>query len=310
MTGDRIELTANKDYWQQGLPKIKDLTLRVISDDSMRTVEMQSGGVDIILNPSLGDLQRLRSDPKVKILQKTGLNTRYLIFNAGNPPFNNELLRQAVAYAIDIPASVKGVYGDVGTLPKGIISPAVDGFYELPMRSRDLAKAKDLMAKAGYPNGFETKIITDLTQTNKKMGEVIQAQLADVGIKAQLSSLEQGSFQKDMYGNMQMMIYGFSSSTLEPDKTLRRWHNKAYEFGAFKWNNQEYSDLIDKAAATLDVKQRNEMYAKVQQMLFDQVIMVPYLHADMVATTGINVKGLKLRPADERHLFMNVFFGQ
>lgn len=309
ITGDRIELTAFEDYWDKGKPYIKKLTMRIITESSNRAIELETGGVDIIYEVNPSDINRFQGNPEIKLVRDLSQNTRFLHFNTARPPFDNKLLREAVAYAIDVESAVKIAWAGSGLVAKGYMNPYIDGFHDqLTMRPYDPEKAKELLVRAGYPNGFSTMILTDTTQNNISMAEIFQAQLAEVGISVEVISEEMGTFQKDIYGNYDMLIYGFTATTGEADKALRRWHKDANEFKMFGWYHEEYSQLIDDAAKTLDETTRNNMYKQAQQILFDECVNVPCLHKEIVSAHRSYVKGFNNNTTYESHMLKDVYF--
>jgi ABC-type transport system substrate-binding protein len=128
------------------------------------------------------------------VIKKTGFRTIYVGLNASIPPFNDRRVREAVAYAIDVKGLQRGVLSGVGQVGGGFESPVIGGAKEFPPRPHDPAKSRKLLAEAGFPSGFATSfyVPTGRYLMDRQLGEAIQAQLAEVGIKAKIESPEWG----------------------------------------------------------------------------------------------------------------------
>lgn len=308
-TGDRIELEAFDDYW--GTPaNIKNVTLRVITDDAVRAMELEAGSIDLMYNVSKADYDRLASSENVNVYNEPSLNTRVLQFNCAGI-FADQKLREAVAYAVDTAAATQASWGPVASFDvSGLLVPGIEGAYDTGVRAQDQEKAKALMAEAGYADGFECVIICDATNANIMMAQIVQSQLDEVGIKAAVESLETATlqdrrFQEDGYD---IHVYGWTAATYNADKTLRRWVNTSYEFDSFHWDNQKYSDLVDEAAVTVDEAKRDELYKEAQQILYDEVPVIPTSYKNLVVAVRANVQGFVIRQSDERHQLKKVSF--
>ena len=296
IAGDNYTIVANEDYWDPDLPRVKTVIFRVISEASNRTIELETGGVDIVYEIPAADVTRVEDNPELSMYRDASMNTNFLFFRCDHAPFDNILLRQAVAYALDVPSAVKTAYKGTGIPATGYCSPGVEGFdASITPYERNIDKAKELMAEAGYPDGFTCKLYTDTTQERMDLGEVFQNQLRQIGIDCELITMEPVSYQEMFYrGEHDMMLYGLTTTTAECDKAFG-WFTSTHALGqAFVgWHTEEYDNLMAEAAATLDKDARMKLYSKVQQIIKDECIIIPTLHREILSATRADIAGFE-----------------
>ncbi len=311
--GDSLVLEGFDDYWIKGQPYVKNVTLRYISDASSRAIEAESGGSDIVYDISANDVDRLRDNPKLNLVSAMGANTSYLYLNLSQPPLDNPKVREAIWYACDIPSAVQVAYRNFGKLADGVLSPGIGGRHpDLSpfFPSQDVEKAKALLKEAGFADGFETEIVVNANdQQRKDMAVVLQAQLAEVGITLKISTMDSTASATYLSeGKAPMTIYGLTASTGEAGRTLFRWLPDTSEWALSSWENQEYYDTISKALVTIDETERNELYHKCQEMLMENYIVLPVWHKELNAACQPGVKGFRITTSYEHHFLQFVYF--
>jgi peptide/nickel transport system substrate-binding protein len=296
ISGDSYVFEAYEDYWDEGKPYMKNLIIRVISEAANRTIELETGGVDIIYEAPSTDIPRLSENDDITVYRDLSMNTNYLLIRTDHPPFDDVRVRQAVAYALDTDTAVKTAYKGTGVTAYGFISPNIEGFAEDVMPYEyNIEKAKQLLAEAGYPNGFETTFHTDTTRERIDISEIFQNQLAKVGIKCKVISMEPVAYQAMFaQGEHNIMVYGLTTTTGEGDKALRWFHSEHTTGQSFvNWKVPEYDKLIDDAAKETDMEKRLELYRQAQQMLKDECVIIPTLHREILTAARNNVKGFE-----------------
>lgn len=312
-SGDSLVLKGFEDYWIKGQPYVKNLTIRYIADASARAIEAESGGADIVYEISAHDIDRVRANKKLNLVSAMGANTSYLTINQAVKPLDDIRIRQAIWYAVDIPAAIKVAYGNYGQIGTGIISPGIDGRHPDLSKyfpKQDIERAKKLLAEAGYPNGFDISISCNSSdQQRKDFCEVIQAQLAAVNIRVKIDVMDSTQWSSKLStGAGQLSAYGYTASTGEAGRVLFRWLPDKSEWPIFSWTNQEYFDLINKALTTIDVNKRNEMYYKCQELLMENYVALPIWHKELNAACQLNVQGFRITPSYEQHYLQYVYF--
>ena len=195
--GDSFSMTANPNYWNKDpnmAPKIKNILFRIITDPTQLAILAETGKADIVYDIAATDIDRIKANKKVVYMSALGTNTNYVVFNVKHKPLDNPKVREAIWYALNREAIVKGAYKSSGKLADGFFSPDMDGRHPDLSKffvKQDVAKAKALLAEAGYANGGGIKInITTFNQVERvDMCEAIQAQLAEIGITVEVKNL-------------------------------------------------------------------------------------------------------------------------
>jgi peptide/nickel transport system substrate-binding protein len=196
----RIVLDRNDDYWG-GARNLDHLIFRVIPDQSTRVAALLSGEIDIAMELPPDAIATVKSDPNLVVYLRGKPHNFSLLPNFREKPFSDPRVREAVSKAIDREAIVNGILrgsARPGTQFYGIGNPGFDETVTKPQDTRDVARAKELLAEAGYPNGFETRMLctpagSGVPSTDQIM-EFVQSNLADIGIKVKLELMEWNSY--------------------------------------------------------------------------------------------------------------------
>ena len=310
ISGDTYELEAHDQYWEEGKPYIQHVIFRVITEATNRTIELETGGVDLIYEAPASDIERLSSNEDVVVYRDTSLNTNFILFRCDHAPFDNQLLRQAVAYAVDIPTAIETAYKGTGVVATGWCSPSISGYADVGVYEQDLDKARELMAEAGYPDGFSCTLYTDTTAERRDLAEILQNQLGEIGIDCKVESMEPVAYQ-GMYarGEHDFMLYGLTITTAEGDKAFRWWHSEntmGQQFDA--WSDPEYDALLDEAAATIDEDARNELYRQAQEMLKEACVVIPTVHREILSAASASLMGFENDLGYESPVLKNCYF--
>ncbi|MFW5489082.1 MAG: ABC transporter substrate-binding protein [Desulfovibrio sp.] len=276
--GNRMELDRFEDYHGEK-PEFKHMVLRVIPEASNRTIELESGNVDIAFELSSLDISRVKADPNLKLATLVDNSVTYLGFNCSKPPFDNVKLRQAIFKAINIPASVKAVFRGNAFPAAGVIAPNVkyaDPSREVP--KADIAAAKKLLAEAGYPDGLTVSLWTNSKKVRVDMATIIQAQLKKIGVTVKIQVLEWGAYLQGLKEfKHQLFLVGWTCQTPDPDMAVYpTFHSSQVggnNFAAF--SDPEVDKLLATARVTPDGPERKAMYFEIQKELYEKAPWVP-----------------------------------
>ncbi len=298
--GDRIELEAFQDYWATK-PSFKKLVMRVISEPSSRAIEVESGGVDIAVDIVASDLDLLATKDNVKVLRTPSWGNVFIGFNCKEGPFTNKALRQAINYALDREAIVKGVYGNSGKLAAGPMPESFWGYNpDLKGYSRNIEKAKELLTQAGYSDGLTITLTTSDSQERVDIAEMVQNQLGQVDITVKVETLENATYlDRIVAGTVEMYILGWTCNTGDPHFALfdpfytggATWANTA------QYSNSEVDRLLDIGRNTVDENTRLDAYYEVQELLVDEAPWVFLQNSEYTAATTSAVKGFVVMPS-------------
>lgn len=300
-------------------PKSKLVIEKFYSDASALRAAIEAGDIDVAfrtLNPQ--DILSMEKESNVNIkIYSPSNGIRYMLFNVTHPPFDNQLVRQAIAYAVDRNAICQQVFSGINT-PIYTMVPDVDPpfFGATPVfPKRDLAKAKALLKKAGYDENNPLTVNLWFTPkhygtTEADVATVIKGSLEETGvIKVTLQSLEWGAYTKRMSeGGFGMFLLGWYADYLEPSNYLAPWTTESpVSLGTFfnkHPNYQAYKDILEVATSTVDTKKRAKLYQAVQILSAQDVPWIPLwaINVQMAVATLPNVHGAKADISMDIHI--------
>jgi dipeptide transport system substrate-binding protein len=311
---DRIVYKANVNYFR-GKQPIDRLVFSITPDQATREARLQAGECDVIPYPNPADIAKLKADPNLQVLEQEGLNVGYLAMNVKKPPFDNVKVRQAINMAIDKDAILAAVYQGAGKAAKNPIPPTIWSYDDsIQAYPYDPEKAKAMLAEAGV-----TDLKTDLwympvqrpyNPDAKKMAELMQSDLAKVGITAELKTFEWGEYRKRLQAGEHMMgMLGWTGDNGDPDNFMGVLLScgSAREGGqnVAKWCNEDFTKLIDQAKAISDVEKRTALYKQAEAIFHDQAPWVPIAHSLVSVPMSKKVIGFKVHPLGT-HIFEGV----
>lgn len=299
--GDNIKLTRHDDYWGEKA-KTKDVIFRCIPETSSRSIEVETGGVDVALGVQPSEIARLEGNPKVAVSRREAPTTNFVALTTTRPPLDNIKVRQAINMAINKQAIVDVVYQGTGKVARGPMSPTIWAFNEsLPVYPYDVEAAKALLAEAGFPDGFKTTITTNEDQVRLDISEMVQAQLSPIGIEVEIVTMEWGAFIEKVYaGTLDMFALGWTADTGDPDYALyASFHSSMRGEGGNMsyYENAEVDKLLDLGRSSTDEAVRKEAYAKAQAIIWEEVPCVFLQHAEDIDAHNANLKGFTITPS-------------
>ncbi len=310
-----IRFKANPQYWA-GKAKIEDLIFSITPDASVRWAKLQKGECHVMPYPNPADLDAIRKDPNVTVMEQPGLNIGYLAYNTTKKPFDDVRVRKALNMAIDKKAIVSAVYLSTGV---AAVNPIPPGQWSYNKALKDdlynPEQAKKLLAAAGYPNGFTTDLWAMPVQrpynpNAKRIAELMQADLAKVGVTAEIKSFEWGEYRKRMQaGEHQMGMLGWTGDNGDPDNFLNTLLgcSSAKQNGSnvAKFCYQPFEDLVQKAKVVSNPAERTKLYEKAQVIFKEQAPWFTIAHAVQLKPVRKEVVDFKLSPFG-RHTFYGV----
>lgn len=310
-------LEPNDDYWgEKG--RLDQVIYRPIPEASSRIIALESGDVDVITHIPPADLSRLEEDPDVTITKTLSIGAQQFRFHCKREPFTDPRVRQAIAYAIDRRVIIDNLMPGMVEPSTGPLTPRMRGRADLGEFPYDPEKAKALLAEAGYPDGFETTITTTARYNmGVELAQAVAAQLADVGIVAEIEVLEWGSLRQYWGGllpeecPLEIFIMGAGASSADADWGLRpifatqERNENNYGF----YSNAEFDELIYQAMREVDTDKRNALYYRAQEIVYLEDPGAVWMY-DLYHVVGAraNVRDLTMSPLGlvtfERAYFM------
>jgi dipeptide transport system substrate-binding protein len=310
-----IRFKANPDYWA-GKAAIDDLIFSITPDSAVRWAKVQKGECHVMPYPNPADLDAMRKDPNVQVLEQAGLNVGYLAYNTTKKPFDDVRVRKAINMAMDKNAIVSAVYMGTGVPAINPIPPSMWAYNKsIKDDAFNPAEAKKLLAAAGYPNGFTTDLWAMPVQrpynpNAKRIAELMQADLAKIGVTAEIKSFEWGEYRKRMQaGEHQMGMLGWTGDNGDPDNFMDTLLGcdaaKTNGSNVAKFCYQPYEALVSKAKLVTNVAERTKLYEQAQVIFKEQAPWFTIAHAVQLKPVRKEVVGFKLSPFG-RHTFYGV----
>lgn len=308
---DRIILEKNPDYWDKsGGPYLDQLVFRSIPENSVRFLELKTGNIHICQFPNPADIALAEKDKNLILPTQPGMNIGYLSFNHTKEPWKSSVdVRKAIAYAINRKAIVDNIYQGMGQVAKNPIPPTMWGYNDkVPGFAYDPEKAKDLLKKAGFPDGKGLAEITlwsmpvprPYNPDGLKIGEAMAADLAKVGITAKVVTFEWGTYlkrQREQPADMDLFQLGWTGDNGDPDNFLAvLFDGLASSAIRTQWHNERYHELMVKGRQTIDQNERAKIYEEAQQLIYDEVPVISVAHSTVIWPALKNVKDFKLHP--------------
>jgi peptide/nickel transport system substrate-binding protein len=291
-TSVTLEKFAN--YWEEGLPYVDGLELIIASDDTSRTTALVTGTVDMIEYAPLRDIEILEADPSIVLAGDSNTNIRYLGFNMEREPFNDVRVRKAISMVIDREAVLGPAVFGHGTPVQTVLPP--DHWATLPgdVPAPDIEGAKALLAEAGFPDGFQTTITSWAAYSFLNAAAVvIQEQLRQVGIEAELMLLETATMIQDVHTpgqtNYDMAVTG-TSGHVDPHAVFQNFQTGAGG-NTTGYSNPQVDELINQGFTTTDQAARAEIYQQIQTILLEDLPWVNLFVANQFEAMKDYVKG-------------------
>ncbi|QAX31207.1 ABC transporter substrate-binding protein [Leisingera sp. NJS204] len=260
--GDRISLARNPEYWGEQ-PALASATFKFISDPTAAFAAMMAEDIDAFDNfPAPENLPQFEADPRFQVLVGSTEGETILSTNNKQPPFDDARVRQAVAYAIDRQSIIDGAMFGYGTPIGTHFAPHNPAYKDLTGTSSfDPEKAKALLAEAGLPDGFETTLHLPPPSYARRGGEIVAAQLAQVGIKAEIINVEWAQWLESVFRGKS---FGLTIISHTEPMDIGIYARPEYYF---QYDSKPFQELMAKLNATTDPDARTALLQEAQEII-------------------------------------------
>jgi peptide/nickel transport system substrate-binding protein len=304
--GQRVVLEKNPAYWKFPV-KLERVVYRPIVEDQARLTELLTGQLDLIVGVPADYVGQLEGNAKIGLLKQTGVHVWYLGINNQKKPFDDRRVRQALNYAVDKQAIVRDVLKGTGTPSLGPVQPntwgADPGLKPYPY---DPARAKKLLADAGYANGFTTTLWVPESgsgmQAPVAMSTVIQSNLKAVGVNVTMQTMEWGAYLAKLRSKEQeLFALSWMAGMEDPDMVMypllhsSQWTPNGPNRALYK--NDKFDQLLTEARHTTDQGKRAGFYKQAQKILVEDAPWIFIDHEVQLAAFSKRVQGFKLHPS-------------
>lgn len=271
----RVVLEKFDQYWQPGVPRIDRVEFVIIPDDQTAFLQLRSGAIDLA-SVSADQISQLGDD--FKVISQGANSVMLMGLNHAKEPYNNPEVRRAIAHAIDRDAINTVVYEGLATILGSNMSPVMQKYFEPGLEELyqpDPRKAKDLLAKAGYADGFKMKLsISSHAAVYAQIAQIIAEQLKVVGIDVEIETVEFGVWLERIYTNRdyEATIIDFTGK-LDPYAVLGRYKSD-FRRNFMNYNNPAYDELMVNALRAVDETERVEIYKQAQRVLAEDAAAI------------------------------------
>ncbi|QYD69245.1 ABC transporter substrate-binding protein [Paraburkholderia edwinii] len=298
-----IRFDGNPDYWKPNTVKVSKLIFSITPDPGVRVQKLKAGECQVMSYPRPADIAPLKADNNIAMPSQAGFNLGYLAYNVTHKPLDKVEVREALDMAINKKAIIDSVYQGAGQLATNPMPPTQWSYDKsLKVPSYDPDKAKALLAKAGFPSGFEITLWAMPVQrpynpNGKLMAEMIQADWAKIGVKAKIVTYEWGEYIKRAHaGEDDTMLIGWTGDNGDPDNWLGTLLGcDAVNGNNFsKWCYKPFDELVKKGRETNGQDARTKFYVQAQQIFAEQLPFSPIAHSTVYQPMSKKVTDMRI----------------
>lgn len=302
---DSITVEKFEDYWQEGKPKLDKIIFRSIPDNASRLNALTTGEIDLAdgINPSDGE--SIENNQELQLFERPSMNVGYLGLTVTREPFGDKLVRQAINHAIDKESIIDAFFEGRADVAVNPMPPSISGYNdEIEGYDYDPEKAKELLEEAGFADGFEMELWAmpvprPYMPDGEKVAEVIQKNLADVGITAKIVSHEWATYlDLAEKGEADAFMLGWTGDNGDPDNFIYALLDEdnigSNNYTYFK--HDEMHDLLIEAQTEVDEEKRIELYKEAQEIVHEEAPWVPLAHSIPLLAGAKDITGFLPHP--------------
>lgn len=285
--GDRVDLVKNPDYW--GTPaRLDTVTFKFISDPTAAFAAVMAEDVDAFVGfPAPENLPQFEADARFQVIVGSTEGETILAMNNKLPPFDNKLVRQAVSLAVDRQAVIDGAMFGYGTPIGTHFAPHNPAYLDLTgLSPHDPAKARALLAEAGFADGFTTTLKLPPPSYARRGGEIIASQLRDVGIETEITNLEWAQWLEEVFKGKN---FGLTIVSHTEPMDINIYANPDYYF---QYDNADFRALLTELSATTDPEARKALMQQAQTVISEDHVNGYLFQLAMPTVAKAGLRGL------------------
>jgi peptide/nickel transport system substrate-binding protein len=316
--GGELVLKKNENYHVAGLPKLEELIFQGVEDAVVRLEKIRTGELDWTYGVDKKDIPELENDPNLQILHAPGWNWDYMTFNLSLPdrPWLDARVRKAISYAIDRTAIVVSVYYGQATaeddsLPPGYLGSDPDQqFYP---NTADLDQARQLMADAGYADGFTMPCMTSEKENLRRSLQVQAEQLRQINIEVEIEQTDAATY-RTRWQNFDFETISEDAGMASPDSdsALYWWYHTGPEggsnLGADGYSNPDLDAILDQARQSSDSEERAALYRDALEIIAEDCPKVVICNVDQEYVLNAGMQGFYPTPQAMFPYFKTAYF--
>lgn len=298
--GESITLEAFDEYFN-GTPATKNLICQIIPEAAQRVIALEMGEVDLAYNIEANNVAQVKDNPDLVLLEQPSMTCFNYFFNLNKPdsPLADKNVREAICHAVDCQLIIDTILNGTAIEATSMIAPSVACYVEAPKYEYDLEKAKELMAASAYPDGgFELTMVCNDSQQRLEICQVVQEMLKELGITVNIKSYEQATYISALNnGEHDMGFSAWITSTGDADYTYYPcYHSTQWGKPGNRsfYANEKADELIMAGRSETDPEKRKEIYAQLNQQIYEDVTQLFICHPTNAYAINSNVEGFIL----------------
>ncbi|MGI2329178.1 glutathione ABC transporter substrate-binding protein [Planococcus sp. YIM B11945] len=295
----KITFERYDDYFE-GPASLEQIVFRIIPESGTAVAELKTGGIDMMLQLPSQHISQFKNSDTVEVNKVPSFQVKYLSFNMQEAPFDNPLVRQAINYATNKDAIIKAAYQGTAVTATSPLAPGLNGYNDqLEGYSYDVEKAKELLAEAGMPDGFDSTLYISDADIDTKIGTILQSQLKEVGINLELKVMEWGAFLDETANGVPMFVLSWTTVTGDADNGMYALFHSKNAGGPGNrsfYKNEEVDTLLDQGRAETDAAKREDYYKQAQETIVDDAAWDFLAVSENIVGVNKRVKGFENMP--------------
>lgn len=285
----KIVLKKYEDYWDEGKPKLERVIFRVIDDNSARLNALKAGEIDLMDGTNPSDVDSIKEEDGLTVYNRPPLSMAYFGFNVEEEPFDDEEVRVALNHAIDKKSLIDAFYAGQGEAAKNPMPPTVDGYNDdIDPYEFDPEKAKEMLADAGYPDGFEMELWTmsnprPYLPEPEKIAENIQSTFGEAGVDVSIQTYEWSTYiEKVTDGEAPAFLMGWTGDNGDADNFISSLlhENAIGSNNMARYTNDDVNELLTQAQTEVDDDARAELYEDAQEIIHNEAPWIPIIYSE------------------------------
>lgn len=304
--GEKIVLAKNANYWQSGKPAVDEAEIDIINEDNARVLKLKAGEIDAIVGIPFNQVAPLKADPQLNVDVSAVFRIDLVQLNTTKKPFDDPRVRQALNYAVNKDALVKGVLRGNGTVAESSLPVMAYHNDAVKPYPHDVAKAKELLTAAGYPTGFSTTMLVSSGDvTARQVASSLQSDLKKIGVEVKLQTIEGSSqYSTTKAGNYETSLSYATSDTIDPDQLIGFTAVNPERANAFhtQWKDARVNELYDLERRTPDGADRGAQFKEMEQRVHDAAPFIFLYHQGTPYASRKNVEGFEVLPTSNYRL--------
>jgi peptide/nickel transport system substrate-binding protein len=304
--GEGLALSANPNYWEAGKPSLQAVEVMVVSEGNSRVLQLEAGEIHAAIDIPLNQMERLAETEGVNVATATVFRTDFMLFNTQRPPFDDVRVRQALNHAVDKEGIVSGLLFGGATVAASPMPPMQYADPDLAPYSYDPERARELLAEAGYPDGFETEmLVISGIPLHRQVSQALQSYFAEVGVTVELQVLEGGAhWAATGAGEYDVALSYSTSDTIDPDQLVGFLLVNPERANAYhtEWKSERVNELYELERQTPNGAEREAMFREIVRLAHEGAPSLFLYHPGATYAYRDGVEGFRVLPTSNFRL--------